>query len=113
MLNMLDMNNLNNQQNSPDINLNYRDVREIRPPQTANNFFRPNRMNPEANSNNNNSQNFQANEQVPSNFPRINKQNFNLKKSQLNISSENIDNDIANYDDQYQDETQPRVYFKS
>ena len=103
---MLDMNNLNNNRsNSPDINLNYREVRDIKPPQTANNFYRP-RINPEANNN----ENFQGNlnEQVPTNFPKINKQTFN-RKGQLNISSENIDNDVGYYDDHYQDQTQPRV----
>lgn len=105
------MNNLNNNQShSPDINLNYRDIRDIKPPQTANNIYRPNRMNPDQNNINNINQNYrvEGNEQVPINFPKINKQNLNIRKSQLNISSENIDIE-GHYDDHYQDETQPRV----
>jgi hypothetical protein len=95
---MLDMNSINNNfSNSPDINMNYRD---IIPPQTANNFYRQNR---EGNIN------IHSNEQIPSNLPKINKQNFILRKSQLNISSENIDNEYGNNDDHYQDNTKPKV----
>ena len=108
---MLDMNNLNNNRAmSPDMNLNYRDSRDNKPPQTANNFNRQNRNNnPEFNNNIQNLQG-QMDENIPINFPKINKQNFNLRKSKLNISSENMENDFGNYEDQYQDETQPRVY---
>ena len=116
------MNNLqSNRANSPpNMNLNYRDNRDsqhIRPPQTANNFNRQNRQNAENYNNmNSNSQNLQGQmeENNPINFPKINKQqNFGIRKSKLNISSENLDNDFGNYEDQYQDETQPRVYFLS
>ncbi len=101
---MLDVNNINYNSNSPDINMNYRDIRDIKPPQTANNFFRPGR---EANNNIQNL-NGHSNEQIP-NLPKINKNNYNIRKSQLNISSENIDNEYGNNDDNYHDITKPKV----
>ena len=111
---MLDMNNLNpghQHVNSQDINLNYRD---IKPPKSANNIYRPSKIIPESNNNNNmnmQQNNFQGyvNDSGANNLPKINKQNINMRKSNLNLSSENMDLDNVYNDEQYQDETQPRV----
>jgi hypothetical protein len=92
MLQMLNFENPNqNSVNSPqEININYR------PPQTANNFYRPNQQNVNVN-----------NEERVNNgihLPKVNKSN--LRKNNLNMSSDNIENEEIN---EYDDGMQPKV----
>lgn len=102
MLQMLNFDNPNpNQMNaSPEMNINYR------PPQTANNFYRPTTVNP-VNQNHNNA--FSSENERHNigniNLPRVNKSN--IKRNNLNMSSENVDHDEM--DIHNEDGMKPRV----
>lgn len=99
MLQMLNFDdpNQNPISNSPqqEMNLNYRN---IQPPQTANNFYRPN--------NQNNQNLYHENNLKNVNLPNIHKQN--MKRNNLNISSDNQDQEGIEMDNY--DGMQPKVY---
>lgn len=101
---MLNFDNQNpNTSNSPhNMNINYRD----KPPQTANNFYRPHNPINSNNPNPNNNQNIE----IEKNFekmqlPRLNR--IHMKKGNLNMSSDNME--VEENFDNMDDGMQPKV----
>ena len=103
MLQMLNFDDPNqnplNNHPQPEMNLNYR---SIKPPQTANNFYK---QNIQSHSNNPNIQNSHENHLGKINLPRV-KSNF--KRINLNVSSDNLDNE--GFEMNNDDGMQPKVY---